>query len=291
MDRGFGVLVPTGPGPTEVERLAAVLESVRRHEDPGCIDLLVVDDHPEPRTLPLGTGWLSVGVLRTDLWNRRKRPDPYDAMTAGTLLALKEARRRGAEFLLKLDTDALVIGPFSNRLRVAIDSTPDVGVFGSCTRTSAGTIRSFSEWERRLLKARRPYRVRRGIPVPRLRYRATRSVVDAAASSAAPLGAHCLGGAYAVTPALLHHAAGFDRRTWTGLGISEDVVLGALASACGLRLADLTDAGEVFALAHIGLPGTPEEIVGNDYAIVHSVKATETHTEAEIRAAFRRAAR
>src|SRR5262249_55663516 len=94
------VLIPVGPGAEEEERLDALLASLRAFE-PG-MRVLAVDDGPAPRELP-------VESLRTAIWEGD--PTPYEAMTAGTLDGL--AALAGADWVLKLDTAALVIPPFA----------------------------------------------------------------------------------------------------------------------------------------------------------------------------------
>jgi len=100
-------------------------------------------------------------------------------------------------------------------------------------------------------------------------------------------GAHCLGGAYAVSRALLARADLFDPAPWLQTGLGEDVVVGLLCHAAGLELRGLVGRGEPFGLAHVGLPATPAELLAAGHSIVHAVKHPDAVAEEELRAAFR----
>ncbi len=143
---------------------------------------------------------------------------------------------------------------------------------------------------------------RRGCRSPwrrrRARIRAGRSSAPGAARRAAGLlraarahgyvtGAHCLGGAYAVAPALLRHADLFDPEPWLGVGLGEDVVLGVLCHAAGLEPRGLVGPGEPFGLAHVGLPAPPDELIAAGHSIVHAVKHRDAATEEQLREVFR----
>jgi hypothetical protein len=279
----FAVVIPVGPGDRELARLGALIAELRRHERPRDIALVVVDDAPAPRAIPLD--WPQSTVIRTRL-RRSRRPDPFSAHVAGTLEALAHVRAAGHEFALKLDTDAAVIRPFSGPLRAAF-ADPGLGVVGSYDRTATGATRDWSMWRARIEGADRPLAVRRagrGIRVVR-RSRHDREHVRAqrrAAAGRAPPGAHCLGGAYAVSGAFLRRAA-LQWRPWVGTGLGEDVVVGMLCSAAGLGMESLTGSGQPFALAWRGLPVPPPDLARARHAIVHSVKADTDALEWSLR--------
>lgn len=283
----FGVVMPVGPGAREVERMHDTLRMLAAHEDPGEAHLVVVDDDLEPRGLD--PGWPHQLVLRTEL-RRRRRPDARSAMVAATLSGLAACRDRGVEQAIKLDTDVAVIAPFSEKIRRAMRHR-GVGVVGSYDRTSAGSIRDWSVWEQPIARLGRRWHVTRrtdGRRVPwhkrpaerravrRLRDRALRQV---------PTGAHCLGGAYAVSGAFLREAE-LDWRPWVGTSVAEDVVVGILCAAAGLHMRSLVGPGEPFALAWQGLPGSPAQIAAAGHSIVHSVKAPTPEEERRLRAAL-----
>jgi len=281
----YGVLIPVGPAPRELDRLDALVGELARHEDPGEIRLVIVDDAPAPRSLPID--WPHVAVVRTRQWSRRRSPDALSAHVAGTMEGL--ARARGLDFAVKLDTDAAVIAPFSPQLTAAF-TDPGLGVVGSYDRTSSGGTRDWSGWRATIDRATRPLAVSRGSRTIRVRYRTAehrrtvRRIRDAAYRFAPP-GAHCLGGAYAVSGVFLQTAA-LDWRPWVGAQLGEDVVVGLLCSSAGLRMQSLTGTREPFALSWRGLPGSPSDILAHGHAIVHSVKRDDQHEERCVRAAL-----
>ncbi|MGH2916028.1 MAG: hypothetical protein ACRDMX_13670 [Solirubrobacteraceae bacterium] len=269
----YGILIPVGPGARELERLTTLVEGLRRYQDPAAARLIVIDDSPAARAPAID--WPAVSVLRTPLWNGRRAPAPYDAQVAGTLHGLSEARAHGLQFVLKLDTDAAVIAPFSSTIARAL-AAPGVGAVGSYDLSYSGQPRDWSLWQRPLRRATRRVAAHGNAGHRRLvwRSRAARAhvrAIIARALAVAPAGAHCLGGAYAVSGALIDRAR-LDWEPWLGTGLSEDVVVGLLCSELGLRMRSLTAAGEPFALAWQGLPGPPEEIAARGHAIAHSVK-------------------
>jgi hypothetical protein len=289
MDRSshVAVLVPVGPGEREVARLHDLLDSIAAHEPAGSYRVIAIDDNPEPRDL--GDG---VDVVRTPLWDGGRRPAAsHDAMVAGTVEGLRAAR--GAEFAVKLDTDALVIAPFAEPVRRALDGR---GVVGSYDVMSNGDLRDWSWWGPILRRAPLPLHVFRppaGRRLPRVTWKArpqrrkARRLLREARARGWPLGAHCLGGAYAVSGALLEREDLLDWRPWVGCALSEDVVVGLLSGAAGLPMASAIGPGEPFALQHIGLPAPPEQLLARGHAIVHSLKDSDSGSEDELRAWFR----
>ncbi|HWF56447.1 MAG TPA: hypothetical protein VG223_17545 [Solirubrobacteraceae bacterium] len=288
----FTVVVPVGPDPAELDRLADLLISLRvcgRDGAHGPPKLVLIDDAPRPRKLE--RFWSGAAVVRTALWERRA-PDPLSAMTAGTIEAMKRAE---GEFALKLDTDALVIGPFADALSAAFAADPSLGVLGAYDRSPDGGRRDWSMWPARLRRstwlvslapaAGRGWRLR---VRPRRERVAARAVLAAAgANRSYELGAHCLGGAYAVSRRLLAQASQWDWRPWVGAGLGEDVVVGLYCAAAGLRMGGMVDSGEPFGVNWSGLPAPPPELVERGFGIVHSVKSGRYGTEAGLRAWFR----
>ena len=281
----FAVLVPIGPDARDVTRLHALADELSRHEDPAEIRLVLIDDAPAPRALDLG--WPTQATVRTPLWRERRAPDPLSAHVAGTLEGL--TRARGLEFAVKLDTDAAVIGSFSRRIRASF-ADPQLGVVGSYDRTSTGATRDWSSWKATIDRAVLPVATGRRDGARRLWYRSrahrrtVREIRDVAFGFAAP-GAHCLGGAYAVSDRFLQSAA-LDWRPWLGTRLGEDVVIGLLCSHAHLRMRSLTGVDEPFALSWRGLPASPAELVAHGHSIVHSVKRDEPEDERRLRAAL-----
>lgn len=286
----FVVAIPVAAGAVDRARVADLLDALAVHE-PRATDVLIVDDEggraPAPRTWDAGPR-LRVTVLPNP---RRGRGIPtLGGTTAGTLAALRwcAAERPGA-WVLRLDADALVIGPFADRLERAFG--PGDGILGSCHRTCNGDVRDVRAigaevaHHRRPVWAwrhppRRPWWVRPADPLVRA------VLADAARAGYLP-GEHCIAAGCALTPALVHalDARGWlaDPARWLRARLGDDMVLGAMTRACGLQLRDVP---AVFGLAHRGLPDRPAALGARGFAIIHSVKNDPGSSEEEIRALF-----
>lgn len=278
----FGVLIPVGPDSRDLRRLRLLVAELEHYEEPTQIKLLVIDDAPLPR--PLGISWPDQLVIETQAWSGGRRPDVLSAQVSGTLAGLRRAE--DLDFVLKLDTDAAIIGRFSDQIADAF-TRPDLGVVGSYDRTADGGIRDWSGWKTPIDRASWPVYLDRAGRTPRLHLRphadrrTIRQIRDAAYRRAPP-GAHCLGGAYAVSRSFLASAA-LELGPWPGTRLSEDVVVGLLSSHAGLAMASLTAPGEPFGLAWRGLPGTPTELKQRGHTIVHSVKHADPSAEEALR--------
>ena len=288
----FGVLIPVGPGDEELDRLTDTLESLIAHEPADRVRLVLVDDAPRPRPLAEHAPLPNVEVIRTPLWEQGT-PDPMSAMVAGTCEGMRALAATDVAFALKLDTDALVIAPFADKLQAVFEAEPDVGVAGSYDRTCTGAARDFSFWERELRLNRLPLQVlrikgrRKPAWKPRTDRRRAAALERRAAASGYRRGEHCQGGSYAVARSMLDHGDLFDFRPWIGGRVGEDVVIGLLCRAAGLRLRGLVGEREPFGLGHIGLPGDPDWLAERGHSIVHSLKDTDTRRESDLRAHFR----
>ncbi len=291
----FAVLLPVGPSARDLGRLDDAIEALRAVEPVSDIELLLVDDSPEPRDLISRLRWPGARVLRTGLWDGPRRPDAHSAMVAGTLEGLRLAAARNPDFVLKLDTDALTIAPFADAIRAALAADPAIGVVGSYDRTCTGGVRDWSVWGpglahlgRRVTFTPSDRRLgRRPAWRSRAARRGSQRLLHKAHRYGYVTGAHCLGGAYAVSPSLLARTDLFDPRPWLSTGLAEDVVVGLLCHAAGLRARGLVDKGQPFGIAHVGLPASPSVLIGQGHSIVHAVKDPDPVVEAQIRTAFR----
>jgi hypothetical protein len=277
------VLIPVGPADEELGRLRDTVASVLAYE-PGA-DFVLVDDSPVAR--PLDDLVPGADVVRTALWDGGGRPDAYSAMVAGTVDGLRRAARRSPSFVLKLDTDALVIGSFAGQIADAFERDPQLGVVGSYDRMCTGAQREFGRYRLPLLRAMLPLQPYLDGGRPRVAWRPeSRRIAGLyrrARRSGYVTGAHCLGGSYAVSPRLLARADLLDWHAFAGTKLAEDVVVGLLCHAAGLRMRSLVDEGEPFGLAHVGLPAAPDWLSRRGHSVIHSVKDAGGRTEGEIR--------
>jgi len=289
----IGVLVPVGPGAEEEERLRALLDSVFAHE-PDTGHVVLVDDGPSDRAL-------AAAIEVPDSTRLTVLANP-GGLCYATVAGLRHlALGTDARFVLRLDTDALVIAPFARRLDVAFGERPGVGALGSYETVCNGHVRQFPAWEpalRRLTRRvsiwRHPARRGRFLQLALAGRRGrVREEILAALANGYRWGEHCQGGGYALNrPALDRMAAAGmldDPLRWRDTRAGEDVMIGVLVRAAGLRLDGHVEPGEgLFAVAHSGLPLPPRQLLDGGYAIVHSVKRTEGWEEPELRAALAR---
>jgi hypothetical protein len=69
--------------------------------------------------------------------------------------------------------------------------------------------------------------------------------------------------------------------------LGEDVVMGLMCGAAGLRMDNLVAPGQVFGVSWQDLPASPTELVERGYSIIHSLKTGKYGTEESLRAWFR----
>lgn len=278
----FVVAIPVGPSEADADRTRDLLDSLRAHE-PRARRIVLVDDARAPREWPDGVAAI---------------PNPRAGRGIGTLggtctatiaaLAWAHENAPGA-WVMRLDTDALVIGPFADAIERAW-RTGD-GVLGSCRKTCNGEPRDFGPWVRKSRKharrvwlwlrpPRRLRHVQRAVPV-------VRRVTRAALVRQYQPGEHCIAAGCAISAEMVRRAAGEgwldDPRAWLNTRLGDDIMLGMMARALWL---DLRDFHQVFGLKHIGLADTPQGLADRGFAVVHSVKNDERFPEEEVRAFF-----
>ncbi|HYF24920.1 MAG TPA: hypothetical protein VD931_04190 [Baekduia sp.] len=279
------VAIPVGPGPQETGRVADLLAALRHHE-PAAGPVVLVDDAPGDRrsfpgeavVLPNPRASRGIGTL--------------GGTCTATLTALRWAHDHHPDaWVLRLDTDALVVGPVVARVEQALREHPGAGVLGSCHRTCNGDERDLSWWGpvvrkhgRRVWAWRRPPLPRRHVsPADPL----VRAVVREALARGYRPGEHCMAAGCAISAPFVRSLAAAGRlddpNRWLGTLFGDDVMLGAMARAAGFELLDLH---AVFGLKHVGLAGSPPELAARGFGVVHSVKNDPVHDEAAIRAFF-----
>lgn len=296
----FCAIIPVGPGDAELERTRDLAESLWAHE-PETQWLVLIDDGGEDRRL---ADRLSAPAGRVvSIFNTRGKRGigPTSALAAGMLLALKwiEANT-DASFIVKLDTDALVIAPFAEKLARAFAETPSAGMGGLYDKLCNGQPRDQSSFRKMLHKLAAPAAIWRD-PAARGHYltchwwgRAAtvrRHIREAIARGYRPA-EFILGGAYAISREAIRRMAGAgyfdDPMLWLGTHFSEDIVLSMYTCATGLRLLGLTADGEPFAVQHYGLPDSPERLLARGYSIIHSIKSDPHFNEVQIREFYQR---
>jgi hypothetical protein len=216
-------------------------------------------------------------------------------LCSSVLMALQWAQANtDAEFVLKLDTDSLVINPFAEKLSRVFKSDPALGMIGAYTLTPNGTPRL---WEHHATTVMRmswgpfywcnPLRAIFGSGGSCARAK----LIRAALRNGYDPGEHCLGGGYALSRPLLERMArsGYlaDPRAWMNVDLAEDVMVGVHVRAVGMTLANYVRPSEVFGVRYQGLPADPDSLVERGFSVIHSVKNDPLIDEASIRAFFK----
>ena len=282
---GFVVVIPVGPSAAESERTLDLLDALRSHE-PRARRVLLVDDAPQPREWPH-----DVSVIANPRFGRGI--GTLGGTCAATLAALKWAHdRHPGWWVLRLDTDALVIGPVADRVEEAFARHPRAGILGSCHTTCNGEPRDIDLWDQMVRKHTRSWWLwrrppRRGRFVMKAVPRVRDTVLAAMAAGYRP-GEHCIAAGCAIRGELvtaLERGGKLERpERWLRTFFGDDIMLGAMARAAGYELHDLH---EVFGLKHVGLADEPERLLERGFGVIHSVKNDPDRPEDEIRAFFR----
>jgi hypothetical protein len=260
----------------------------------------MIDDHPTPRGLERRVS-LPPEITPVAVHHRRPRPMTFrhgGGLCTSVLMGLKWVQANtNARTVVKIDTDSLVINPFSQRLFDFLDAQPNIGCAGAYTRTPEDLTRTWHHHAvtiRQMLKPafdwRHPIRSLSGRH-PDAMPREVVELIRAGLRNGYDPGEHCLGGGYALPRTLLDRmdAAGYlaDPMMWMEIDLAEDVLVGLYARAVGMELANCVRAGDVFGIRYQGLPGSPAELVEKNYAIIHAVKNDAAYDESTIRAFFK----
>lgn len=298
--KNFSVLLGVGPGDLEIERTADFLDSLFLHE-PTVSTVVLVDDGGHDRQLaerfraPKGCRIISVVNPR-----RRTGVGWGGALCTSVILGLKWLHRNAdSAFVLKVDTDSLIIAPFAHLIVESFEALPEAGLLGSYDRHPNGGLRDFGPCGKSVRKLAHYLSFCR---YPAVKWHIVqqavwgrgavrRAHIHTALKLGYTLGEHCQGGGYAISHELVDRMAerGYldDPFLWQRVNITEDVMLGLYARAVGLKLYGLTMVGEPFGIQYKGLADTPQGLLDRGYAVIHSVKEDPRFTEDEIRAFFR----
>jgi len=243
--------------------------------------IVVVDDRPHPsEPRALGAGCFVLPAL------------PYPRNAFGGLW-MKECYafrwvldNLKAEYVVRLDTDALVIGPGLDRLVVQrFAEDPRCGVLGAYRLGRSGDIRDFEP-------AARAIRSEAGLPGLLLRPKswfALRRLLSAAVANGYQVGEHTLGAVSALRPEMLARCRDKGWLAMEGLGgsmLGEDWLVSMAARAAGYTLGDFAGPGGPLALQWKGLPADPEVLVAEGVLATHSVRSWGGRSEAQIRRYF-----
>lgn len=189
--------------------------------------------------------------------------------------------------ILKLDTDALVIGTEPEREALDIfRQYPLAGMAGQYPLTYAGEPWNIRWPKQRILNSTRSWKfIRRPLAnllLIRFHNRALRNGYST--------GESVFGGAYFLSSACLQalmQAGVLPNYRFGSLNIGEDHLFSLLVKAVGFNLVSLSSPGGPMACEWQGLPAAPTQLSsGGKIKIIHSVKYWQDMDEAAIRAYF-----
>ncbi len=296
----IALVVLLGPDPSEIDDLIDLFDSVSAYATPSTekVDVYIVNDGNDHADL----GKLGAGIFRRT--KVLKNPltglsgSAYDRMAAGMLSALRlVAQSCRYEFVLKADTDALVIGEFANRVLEFFATTPKSGMIDSYMRFPDNKKRpGNAQWSKEvrgtyymLNSMRCVMRNRHLSPVKSIGLALRRrSLIGQARRGGYEFGHHVLGGSYAISGVTLSclMEKGFldESAVFSGTGLPEDVAVSILIMAAGFSLEDFNGKDDVFGIWHRSLGFSLPELLDKGYAVIHSTKSQEGQDERTLRA-------
>jgi glycosyltransferase involved in cell wall biosynthesis len=234
---------------------------------------------------------------------RRLRPDvtvlrnerPHGGRS-GLYVTLANACRAALDrlsfrVLLKMDTDALMVGPglVAQAIR-AFEEHPAAGILGSYHVRADGERRDWKKWKMAFWYESNPVRALWGRTV------LWRDPIRLARRRPYDLGENVLGGAYLVRRECLEAMRGAGLLAYRHEAVlresrmGEDVIMSLMCKAAGFDLLDFGAPEHSMALALADLPLSKEEILRQGKTLVHSVKrGRDGESQEELRAFFRAA--
>ena len=289
---GRAVIVSVGPSPEHLQGLEDLLASLALYE-PETRHVLIVSDGARRNLEQLS---VPAGVVIDTVENPRggRGNGHAGGLACGMLAGYARLAERAPSLILKLDTDALIIGRSFERVEAFFAANPTAGIVGSERRGAR-----CAEMRRVVKRLMLPISLWRDpspghhhvVQVMFGRHRRVAWWLRRAVRAGWEPGSYCQGGAYAVSPRMLRslaEAGALDNPLdWLRIPLSEDLVLGALGAACGFALTDLTQPGEPFACEYGELPFPADEIVARGHSVIHSLKLDPAgRSEEDLRAFF-----
>lgn len=285
----FAALIFVGPGDIEAKRLRRLLTSLLLHE-PNVQTIVIIDDtsgHEFDNIVPPEV--LSRTVI---LSNPRKGRGSW--WQGGLCVGLAEGLRwigenQNAKFVVRLDTDALIIGSFANRIGNVFDQDSQIGLLGTWDKYAfSGKQRLPHEDVNKILpyileKASRRFAIWRHSEQP-LRAqccllskdRLVRKIILSAIQNGYRPGDFLQGGGYAIRGQLVkdlyvYHLTSYPL-AFLYQQYSEDTLVTLFCYSMDYFPKGFNQPGDVFGVEYQGLPATIPQLTDAKYAIIHSIK-------------------
>jgi len=297
----FAVVLAVGPGQQELDRTADLLESLWTYEAHTSWTIFVTKEDRQLTNHFYCPSTCKVVSLVNPFQNSGFKGGHRGGLCTATLTALRWIHENTSiSFAVKLDTDALVIAPFAEKIHNAFASFPNAGILGSYDKTCNGDKRDFSYWAPYFKKLSSPISVFRATKSSKRlhlhigllgRPAIRRKHIQAALRNGYEFGEHCQGGAYAISKEMISNMAvkGYleDPLLWLNTPITEDTMMGMYAKGTGMQLQGLVEQDQPFGIRLRGLADTPENLLSRGYSLIHSIKNDKRFSENEIRRFYR----
>ncbi|MGC4034229.1 MAG: hypothetical protein QM754_21325 [Tepidisphaeraceae bacterium] len=151
----YAIFTMLGPGETDARRLRTLLRGLFRHE-PATPVLAIVND--TGGTLPKLDDLVPGDCELIELVQRERRG--IHGISHNTLLALRElSKRSDLDFVVKIDTDALVIGPFADAIGRYFSEHSEIGQVGRAERMCDGSATRFDLYDKFIRRMKRRLQV------------------------------------------------------------------------------------------------------------------------------------
>lgn len=285
----FAALIFVGPGELDAKRLRRLLESLL-HYEPTLQTAVIIDDN---------SGQSFCDIVPSEMINRTViLPNPRRGRgywwQGGLCVGLAEGLRwigenRIVDFVVRLDTDALVIDSFASRVSAAFNLDSKIGLLGTWDKYAFSGIQRLPHEDMNkilpyiLEKASRYFAVWRHSDWPTKIQcslfkgdRLVRKIIRSAIQNGYQPGDFLQGGGYAIRGQLVrdlyvHHLTTYPL-AFLRQHYSEDALVTLLCYAMNYYPQGFNQPGDVFGVEYQVLPATLSELVRAKYAIVHSIK-------------------
>lgn len=278
-----------------MERFRAVMQVLAAVEKEAVCRVVVLDDSKAARDFGFVNLWLGKDALELVQSPRNFEGDHWrGGLTVNYLSGLQRAfDAPQVDFAMVIDSDALPLRPFSDRVGKIFAENQRLGVLGSGVLSHPdGSPRGLCTWDKQLKKWRKLVRLRRE-PFPRIETAlgGGNAHVRRVFLRAFPIGneevLYAQGGAFAVSRSFIsaYTNAGYadTYSAWLHTDMPYDVAFGVINMALGLEAKDDNHDGGVFGVVYRGLPFEPDLLLSRNHAWVHSLKTENPEREREQR--------
>ncbi len=282
------IVIPVGPG-CQTAFVLDTIDSIKRYVSCSYRIIISDDSHSSVVSESLEREHPEVIILRTTR-NYGKGLGLYITLSNAFSYALEKFQFCA---LLRLDTDALIIGPEPEaKILDFFKRNPSIGLAGRYVVGLSSEDQFGNTWQnggRKLIVAIAKMHTKYYLRHPFI-YWKIRKVLFTAINNGYDLGEFVFGGTYAFSRVGLEKLRDnklLPMKNVLGADLEEDHFFSMLMVAVGLGLGDLASGDNPFACTWKGLPSSPEAILKANKKIIHSTRYWGDMKEEEIRKFFR----